>query len=158
MPAVSLAPRRRAQHTGAAVLEPLVIREDVVIPPGDLSWSAVRSSGPGGQNVNKVSSKVELRFDLAGTQALDEGARGRLAALAKSRVDREGKILLTCEETRDQSRNLARALEKLAELVAQALVVPKKRRATRPSRGAVQRRLDEKKRTGERKRTRGSVE
>ncbi|HEY4120067.1 MAG TPA: alternative ribosome rescue aminoacyl-tRNA hydrolase ArfB [Byssovorax sp.] len=136
------------------MLEPLVVREGVVIPPRDLAWSAVRSSGPGGQNVNKVASKVELRFDLAGTRALDPGTRARLTFLARGRLDREGKIVITSEETRDQARNLARALEKLVELVAQALVVPKRRRATRPSRGSVERRLDEKKRTGERKRQR----
>jgi ribosome-associated protein len=134
--------------------EPLVVRPDVVIPASDLAWTAVRASGPGGQNVNKVSSKVELRFDLPNTRALDPGAKARLVAMTRSRLDREGKLIIVADETRDQARNLAIARERLAEFVLRALIVPKRRRATKPTRGSVERRLDAKKRSGDKKRNR----
>ena len=134
--------------------EPLLVRADVVIPASDLAWTAVRASGPGGQNVNKVSSKVELRFDLPNSRALDPAAKARLMLATRSRLDREGKLIIVADETRDQARNLAIAREKLAEFVRQALVVPKRRRATKPTRGSVQRRLDAKKRSGDKKRQR----
>ncbi len=123
---------------------PLVIDETVTIPESDLSWTATRSSGPGGQNVNKVSSRIELRFDLPGTRAIDAGAKARLRLLARSFMDAEGKILIKSDKTRDQPRNLADAREKLRQLVVQALVVPKSRRATKPSRAQKARRLNDK--------------
>src|SRR5688572_17022632 len=115
-------------------MEPLRIDARVVIPEGDLSWTAVRSSGPGGQHVNKTSTKVELRFDLPGTSALAPGAKARLRALARGRLDPEGKLLVVSQKTREQGRNLEDARERLAELVRQALIVPKTRRPTRPTR------------------------
>jgi ribosome-associated protein len=125
--------------------DPLEIRENLILPAGDFVIDAVRSSGPGGQNVNKVASKIELRFDLANTAALAEEVKGRLRALAKNRLDAEGRILITSQKTRDQLKNLEDAREKLRDLVLQALSTPKPRQKTRPSRGAVQRRLNEKK-------------
>ena len=136
--------------------DPLVVRPGVVIPGGEITWTAVRASGPGGQNVNKVSSKVELRFDLAGTRALDAGTKGRLAVIARGRLDRVGRIIINVDETRDQGRNLSIARERLVALILQALIVPKRRRATRPTRGSVERRLDAKKRSSDKKRTRSS--
>ena len=134
----------------------LVVDSRVSIPESDLSWTAVRASGPGGQNVNKVSSKVELRFDLRGSTAIDEVTRRKLFVLAGSRVDADGQLLLVSQATRDQRRNLEDARAKLVELVQRALVRETPRRATKPSRGAKERRLTEKKRVGEKKRGRGA--
>lgn len=126
----------------------------ITIPAQDLSWTATRSSGPGGQNVNKVSSRVELRFDLEGTDALTGAVKARLRNLARGYLDAEGRILIRSERTRDRLQNLNDAREKLQEMVARALVVPKKRRPTRPSRGAQARRVDDKRRQGSKKRER----
>jgi len=89
--------------------------------------------------VNKVSSRVELRFDLEGTTALPDPVKARLRIIARGLLDAEGRVLIKSERTRDQRRNLEDAREKLRALVAQALVVPKRRRATKPSRAAKQR-------------------
>ena len=134
--------------------QPLPINDLVTLPATELSWTAARASGPGGQNVNKVSSKVELRFELRRTIALDPGTKGRLRALARSYLDAEGNLLIKSQLTRDQSRNLEDAREKLKQLVIQALVKPKPRRATKPSRGARARRMDDKNRTAEKKQSR----
>jgi ribosome-associated protein len=117
-------------------VEPLIVTQDVVIPPGELSWSASRSSGPGGQNVNKVSSKVLLRFDLEASCALREPAKARLRRIAASYLEADGAIVLVCQEDRSQLRNLERARERLAELVRQSLVVPRRRRPTKPTAGS----------------------
>ncbi len=124
--------------------EPIVVRVGVVIPVEALSIRAVRASGPGGQNVNKVSSKVELRVDVDRVQGLDVGARDRLRRAAT--LDADGHILVTSQRTRDQRMNLDDAREKVRILVERALVVPRTRRKTRPTRGSVERRLSEKKR------------
>lgn len=138
---------------------PLFVSSSCTLPAHELSWRAVRASGPGGQNVNKVASKVELRFHVDASRALDDGARRRLLGLPGVRVDADGALLVVCQETRDQSRNLELARARLAELVARALVAPKARRATRPGRGAVERRLSDKRAASEKKRTRrGRVE
>lgn len=137
--------------------DPLVINPDLTLPADELRWTAVRASGPGGQNVNKVSTKVELRFDARRSTALDELVKARLLAIAGSRADGEGVIILVCQETRDQRRNLDLARERLTSMVKAALVRPKKRRPTRPSRGARERRIGEKKKQGEKKKTRAAV-
>jgi ribosome-associated protein len=131
--------------------EPLVIDGNVSIPASEISWTAVRASGRGGQNVNKVSSKIELRFDLEGTRSLSEGAKARLRALARSRLDAEGRIVVLSQRTRDQKRNLEDARAKLGELIQRALVAPVVRRATRPTRAAARNRLEEKRRNAQRK-------
>lgn len=133
----------------------LVITPSVVIPGKELSWSAARSSGPGGQNVNKVATKVELRFDLANSSALAPAVRARLERLAAGRLDGEGRLVLSCDTTRSQSQNLELVRERLAELVRQALVTPKRRRKTKPSSSAKRARVENKRRTGDKKRTRG---
>jgi ribosome-associated protein len=133
----------------------LVVDARVTLPESDLTWTAVRASGPGGQNVNKVASKVELRFDLAGTRALDDATKARLRALAGVQLDAEGRVVLTSQATRDQRRNLDDARERLRQLVARALVRPKPRRATKPTRGAKERRLQGKRERSETKAGRG---
>ncbi len=124
--------------------DPIVVRTGVVIPADALSVRAVRAGGPGGQNVNKVSSKVELRVDIERVEGLDPAARHRLRALAP--LDGDGNVLITSQRTRDQRANLDDAREKVRLLVERALVVPRARRKTRPTRGSVERRLADKKR------------
>ncbi|MBC7835002.1 MAG: aminoacyl-tRNA hydrolase [Phycisphaerales bacterium] len=129
----------------------------VYVPEGVLAFSYSRSGGPGGQNVNKVSSKAELRLALHQIP-ISARARARLARLAGRRLTDEGELILTCEEDRSQSRNRAACFDKLRELIVQALMEPKVRRKTKPSKGSVQRRLDEKKTRARTKRGRGRHE
>ena len=137
---------------------PLEISATLTLPASCLTWAASRASGPGGQNVNKVSSKVELRFDLEGCRVLGEETKERLRAIARAMLDGEGRILVVSQKTRDQPKNLDDAREKLKALILRALVRPKKRRPTRPSRGAVARRLDEKNRAAKKKKERSGRE
>lgn len=125
----------------------------VAAPADALRFSFVQSGGPGGQNVNKRATKAELRVRLSDLP-LAEDARERLATLAGRRLTDEGELLITSEEHRSQVRNRAECMERLRELVVQAQVRPRRRRRTRPSRGSVERRLEEKKQTSERKRSR----
>ena len=129
----------------------LRINSTLSVPAADLSWRAVRASGAGGQNVNKVSSKVELRFDLPGTTALDEGVKARLRAIARGRLDADGRIVVVSQATRDQPKNLADARAKLADLVVRALVPPRPRKPTRPTAGSRERRLSQKQHRARRK-------
>jgi len=122
----------------------LIVTEFIVIPGDEISVTAVRSSGPGGQNVNKVSTKIELRFDLANTTALAPGVKARLLISCKGRMDAEGRIIITSETTRNRIRNLTDAREKLAAMIREVLVPPKARHATKPSRGAKMRRVEDK--------------
>jgi ribosome-associated protein len=137
---------------------PIVVDARVQVPAAAMQVTAVRSGGPGGQNVNKVSSEVELRVDLAAVVGLGEGARARLAALAAPRLDAEGRLLVTSQRTRDRERNLEDACDKVRRLIQKALVEPVVRKPTRPSRAAVRRRLTDKRKTAERKQTRGRVQ
>ena len=136
---------------------PLEITPTVVIPDTDLSFAFVRASGPGGQNVNKVSSAVQLRFDLAGTTVLSDAVKSRLRPLAGRRLTDDGAILIIARNQRSQDHNRREALERLAELIGKALIVPKTRKATQPTRASRERRLDGKIRTQQTKQTRRKV-
>ena len=129
----------------------IFVGSGVVVPEGALRFRAVRSSGPGGQNVNKVASKVELRVDLAAISGLSAPAAARLRALAAGRLDADGLLLVSSQATRDQGRNLADAREKVRALIERALVAPKRRRATRPTAGSRERRLQGKRQASQRK-------
>jgi ribosome-associated protein len=126
--------------------DPIEVNSAVRVLPAAIEVHAIRSSGPGGQNVNKVSSKILLVVDLAGIEGLDGTARRRLVSIAGRRLAADGRLLITAGESRDRFRNLESAREKVRRLVARALVVPKVRRATGPSHAARERRLREKKR------------
>jgi ribosome-associated protein len=129
----------------------------VDIPEADVSISFVRAAGPGGQNVNKVASCAQLRFDLAGTTALDAATKARLRTLAGHRLTAAGDILIVARTHRTQEGNRRAARERLDELIARALIVPKTRRATRPTRGANERRIASKVHQQRTKRLRRSV-
>jgi len=116
----------------------------ITIPEDELIESFVRSSGPGGQNVNKVSSAVQLRFDVVASPSLTDEVKERLLKLAGRRATGDGVIVISANRFRDQVQNRSDARARLAELVAQACIRPIKRRATRPTLGSKQRRLDSK--------------
>jgi ribosome-associated protein len=137
-----------------ARMEDLVVRTGLIVSERELEWTAVRASGPGGQNVNKVSSKVELRFDFEASEALSGAVKTRLRALAQHRLDAEGRILIVSQVTRAQPKNLADARQRLIELIALALVAPKPRRATRPSRAAKRARVKDKRANSQKKQSR----
>jgi ribosome-associated protein len=136
------------------VAEVIRVTRGVRVPASAISWRAVRSSGPGGQNVNKVASRVELRVDLEAIEGMDDDARARLASLAATRRDSRGRLLMTSQRSRDQARNLEDAREKVRQLIARALLAPKRRRRTRPPGAAVEARLRDKRLQGARKRER----
>jgi ribosome-associated protein len=132
----------------------LIISPAISIPDDELEWKFMRSSGPGGQNVNKVSSAVQLRFALALNQSLPSGAKSRLRRLAGQRLTEDGSILLSARSERSQEQNRRAALERLTALVRAAMVEPKIRKKTRPTRAAKERRIESKKRRGSTKQER----
>ena len=129
-----------------------------IIEDWEISESFVRASGPGGQNVNKVSSAVVLRFEAGKSPNLTEPVKQRLKGLAGRRWNNEGAIILQVDETRSQSRNREIAQQRLTDLILQAIVVPKKRRPTKPTRGSSERRLKAKKERSAVKNLRGKAE
>lgn len=138
-------------------MDHLMINNSRTIPGAELSYIASCAGGPGGQHVNKVATKVTLRFEFETSESLPEYVKEKLRNQA-SRIDSAGRFFVVCGEHRSQATNLETARERLAEIIRGALVRPKKRRPTKPSRGAKRRRLEAKKRTSEKKRTRGKVD
>ena len=134
-------------------MDDLEVTSSLVVPGSELEWTAVRASGPGGQNVNKVATKVVLRFDPR-SPSLSAKVSERLQRLAANRLDAEGRIAIHCDTSRSQSKNLGLARERLVELIQAALVVPKRRRPTKPSKAAKRKRLEGKRQTAEKKQQR----
>lgn len=122
------------------------VNERIAIPEDEFVWSFARSGGPGGQNVNKVASKAVLHWDVANNATVPPAVKARLCALQRRRVTTEGVLVLTSQRFRDQDKNRSDCLEKLRELLVEAAFVPKVRKATRPSRGSKERRLQAKQR------------
>ncbi|MGN6136406.1 MAG: alternative ribosome rescue aminoacyl-tRNA hydrolase ArfB [Aureliella sp.] len=131
----------------------LVIKEGLIIPEDQMSWTYVRSGGPGGQNVNKVSSKAVLRWQPP-AEFLPPAAWARFLQSAKRYLTAEGEVVIASDEYRDQLRNAERSREKLRALLLTALVPPKRRIATRPTKGSKMRRLEDKRRSSEKKQSR----
>jgi ribosome-associated protein len=131
--------------------------DDLVIPDGDYSVTFIRASGPGGQNVNKVSSAVQLRYELAASTQLPPRVKARLRVLAGRRLTLEGAILIVARNHRSQEQNRREAEERLADMIRAARIEPKLRRATRPTRASKERRISGKVLRGATKRGRGRV-
>jgi len=132
----------------------LAVNESLSIPRTELDVRVSRSSGAGGQHVNKTSSRVEIFWKVVGSRALSEEQRARLMEKLASRLTTEGSIRVVASDMRSQSRNRELAEERLADLVRRALVIPRRRRATKPTRAAKEARLDSKKRHSTKKRDR----
>ena len=127
------------------------VTPDISMPDDEVALSFTRSSGPGGQHVNKTETAVDMRFDIRSSQALPEGVRRRLLRLAGRRVDQEGVLIISAQSYRSRKRNIEEAIERLCDLIRQAAQPPRPRRPTRPTRASKERRLTGKKARGETK-------
>lgn len=135
----------------------LVVNEDLAIRLSELTFRATRAGGPGGQHVNTSSTRVELVWDVAGSPSLSEPQRRRIVSKLGNRISHEGLLQLSDATTRSQHRNREAVTERLRELVAEALIIPKPRKKTRPSRASKERMLQAKKRRSQVKKMRGPV-
>lgn len=132
----------------------LVVTEKVRIPYSEFVFTASRSSGPGGQNVNKVNSRIQLRWNPSASPSIEPDVAERFTKLAGKRMTKDGEVLITGQEHRDAPKNKADCLERLGELLQAALVKPRVRKVTKPSRGSKERRLKEKRQRSETKQSR----
>jgi ribosome-associated protein len=132
----------------------LVINARLKIPLREFRFSFARSSGPGGQNINKVSTKATLRWPVVASRSLPDAVRQRFLAKHRRRVTAEGEVVITSQRFRDAGRNVADCLEKLRQMLAEAAVTPKTRKPTKPTRTSVRRRLDRKRKHSRKKQLR----
>jgi len=135
----------------------LVVNSRVVIPAEEFAWSYARSSGPGGQNVNKVNSKAVLRWNPHLSPALPDPIRERFVTRYGSRLTEEGELIVTSEESRDQRQNADRCLDKLREMIHSVATPPRPRRPTKPTKGSHRRRLADKQQHSQKKQSRSRV-
>ncbi len=151
-------PTRPAAPPTSGDGDALVVAARLAIPRAELDVRATRAGGPGGQHVNTSSTRIELRWNVRTTRALDEDQRIRVLARLATRLDTEGAVRVVASEFRSQRQNREAAEQRLAEMVRRALVVQKARKATKPSRAAKAKRLDEKRKQSEKKRNRRSLD
>jgi ribosome-associated protein len=142
------------QAPGKGMIE---VTDSIRLPENEIQLDFIRASGPGGQNINKVSSAVQLRFDAAKSSALSEEVRTRLKQISGHRMTADGILIIKAQRHRTQDRNREDAIERLVALIRQAAEKPRPRRPTKPSRAAKQKRLSSKRHRGETKRRRRSV-
>lgn len=135
----------------------LTINDNVSIPPGEIEISAIRSQGAGGQNVNKVSSAIHIRFNVRASTALSDEDKQRLLRVKDQRLSKQGVIVIKSQRYRSQDKNRLDALERLAEMIRKALIEKKPRTPTKPSKKSREKRLDQKARRGRLKESRGKV-
>lgn len=133
----------------------LRVNKSIEIPLREFDFSFVRSSGPGGQNVNKLNTKAQLRWDVTSSEHLSDAVRQRFLKKYRRRITKEGELVITSQRFRDQGRNVADCLEKLRAMLLEVAAAPKKRKRTKPSRSAREKRLKEKREQSDKKQRRG---